>query len=415
VLGFVQNIFGNRVQPIGVDFGSDCLRLAQVQHCGSRYKLIAAAAVDVPPEIRHEPQGRLQFFAQQAPQLLAAAPFRGRQAVLGLPAASMHIRHLRLDRMSDQALKEAIPEQTFGKLPLDPAGTLLRHYIAGEIRGEQDAKLEVIVMAAARQWIDQFLAAALAARLEIIAMNVEPLALVDCFSHIYRRKSDWHMTQCLVDIGSSGTRATIWRSGQMLFARGLSIGGDHLTRATASALSIGFEDARTLRIKLAATSPPPIYTPTEQNPDSALSLARRASDRFDSPVDRNDSLAPPSCVTTAALAQQARLVQLACHDTVTELAGDLDACRRDHESTFPTSTVDRLIFVGGEARQRQVCRQIANQLGLFAQLGDPMCRMIPSAQSECEIPIDPRTPQPAWAVAIGLSMGAHHRAAIAAA
>lgn len=413
MLGFVQNIFGNRVQPIGVDFGSDCLRLAQVQHCGNGYKLIAAASADVPSAIRHEPLGRLQFFAQQAPQLLAAAPFRGRQAVLGLPAASMHIQHLRVDRMNDQALKKVIPEQAIGKLPLDPSGAVLRHYIAGEIHPGQNPKLEVIVMAAAREWIDQFLAAALAARLEIVAMNVEPLALVDCFSHIYRRKSDWQMTQCLVDIGSSGTRATIWRNGQMLFARGIPIGGDHLTRAAASALSIGFEDARTLRVKLAAVSPPPVSARDE--PDAAPSLARRASDRSGSQSDKHDAIPAPSCVTTAALAQQARLVELACNPTVSELAGELDACRRDHESTFPTSTVDRLVFVGGEARQRLVCRQIANQLNLFAQLGDPMCRMIPSAHAEYEIPIDPRTPQPAWAVAIGLSMGALRRSAVAAA
>jgi type IV pilus assembly protein PilM len=409
MLGFVQNIFGSRIQPIGVDFGSDCLRMAQVQVNGGSFRLIAAASADVPAPIRHEPTGRLHFFAQHASRLLESAPFRGRQVVLGLPAAAMHIQHLRLDCMNDQALKQAIPLQTQGKLPLDPTRALLRHHVAGEVRRERDAKLEVIVMAAARQWIDQFLAAAAAARLDILAMNVEPLALVDCFSHIYRRKSDWNMTQCLVDIGSSGTRATIWKNGKMLFARGIPIGGDHLTRAAASGLSIGFEDARTLRIKLAATSPPPVIESADANPSTLGSAGRRASDR--SGADAEGAI-QSSCATTAALAQQARLVELACGATVSELAGELDLCRRDHEATFPASPVARLIFVGGEARQRQVCRQIANQLGLCSQLGDPMCRIkVPS--TELQSLIDPRVPQPAWAVAIGLSLGAHRLAAVA--
>jgi hypothetical protein len=35
-------------------------------------------------------------------------------------------------------------------------------------------------------------------------MNVEPKALVDCFTNIYRRKSDAEQTTCYVDIGCPG-------------------------------------------------------------------------------------------------------------------------------------------------------------------------------------------------------------------
>jgi type IV pilus assembly protein PilM len=413
MLGFVQNIFGARVQPIGVDFGSDCLRLAQVQQIGKNFKLVAAASADVPANIRHDPPNRLQFFIQQVPQLLGAAPFRGRQAVLALPAASMHIQHLQLNRMNDEALKkavflEALGLEALGKLPIDPSLAVLRHYVVGQINSEQDGKLEVILMAAAREWIQQLLVAAAAARLDIVGMNVEPMALVDCFSHIYRRKSDAHMTQCLVDIGSSGTRATIWRAGQMLFARGIPIGGDRLTQAAATALSIGFEDARTLRIKLAANLPPPTVKPASgENRRVADGSGAQAAP----PGAADDAIAESLCATTTALALQAWQVEQACRQTVSELAGQLHLCRRDHEATFPAAPVDRLIFVGGEARQRHVCRQIANHLGLASQLGDPMCRLSDAGEPEIETGIDRRAPQPAWAVAIGLSMGAYRRAA----
>jgi len=405
MLGFVQNIFSARVQPIGVDFGSDCLRLAQVQQIGKDFKLVAAASTDVPGNIRHDANSRLQFFIHQLPQLLAAAPFRGRQAVLALPAASTHIQHLQLDRMNDEALKKAVFLEALGKLPIDPASAVLRHFIVGQINAEQDSKLEVILMAAGRQWIQQLLIAAAAARLDIVGMNVEPMALVDCFSHIYRRKSDVQMTQCLVDIGSSGTRATIWRAGHMLFARGIPIGGDQLTAAAATALSIGFEDARTLRIKLAANLPPPAVK-------TAVGEARRASDKAaENAQHATAQEAPSSCVTTTALARQACEVEQACRQVVSALAAQLELCRRDHQTTFPAAPVDRLVFVGGEARQRQVCREIANQLGLSAQLGDPMCRMGDVKESAIETGIDRRAPQPAWAVAIGLSMGAYRSAA----
>jgi type IV pilus assembly protein PilM len=343
------------------------------------------------------------------PQLLATAPFRGRQAVLALPAASMHIQHLQLDRMNDEALKKAVFLEALGKLPIDPSSAVLRHYVAGQINSEQDSKLEVILMAAAREWIQQLLVAAAAARLDIVGMNVEPMALVDCFSHIYRRKSDAFMTQCLVDIGSSGTRATIWRAGQMLFARGIPIGGDRLTEAAAAALSIGFEDARTLRIKLAANLPPPApRTATGENRRAADTPGPQAGSHA---VALDDGIAESLCATTTALARQALQVEQACRQTVSELAGELHLCRRDHEATFPAAPVGRLIFVGGEARQRHVCGQIANHLGLASQLGDPMCRLNDAGASSTETGIDRRSPQPAWAVAIGLSMGAYRAAA----
>ena len=60
-------------------------------------------------------------------------------------------------------------------------------------------------MAAAREMVNQFLAAAAKAKLDVTGMNVEPKALIDCFTQVYRRKSDAELTNCFVDIGSSAS------------------------------------------------------------------------------------------------------------------------------------------------------------------------------------------------------------------
>jgi Tfp pilus assembly PilM family ATPase len=67
--------------------------------------------------------------------------------------------------------------------------------------------------------------------------------------------------------------------------------------------------------------------------------------------------------------------------------------------------VQRLIFVGGEANQRSLCQHIARELGVAAQVGDPLVRMGKSSDVGIESGIDRRAPQPAWSIAIGLSMG----------
>ena len=97
-------------------------------------------------------------------------------------------------------------------------------------------------------------------------------------------------------------------------------------------------------------------------------------------------------------------VQAACAEPLGRLAEELALCRKYYEATFPNQPVQRLIFIGGEAHQRSLCQQIARQLGVAAQVGDPLSRMA-RIEEPAEGELDRRTPQPAWAVAVGLSMG----------
>src|SRR5437868_125104 len=96
---FVQSWFSSPSSPIGVDFGSDCLRVAQVELVDNEHKLCAVACADVPPHVRNEPYARFNFFAEIIRELLAQNNFRGRRVMLNLPACFMHIQHLRLPKM----------------------------------------------------------------------------------------------------------------------------------------------------------------------------------------------------------------------------------------------------------------------------------------------------------------------------
>lgn len=380
MLGLVQNWFGPRCNPIGVDFGTDCLRLAQVQWVDDDWRLIAAASTDVPSICREDPTQRTTFFSEMTRELLVHGGFRGRSVVLGLPAASMYIQHLRMTKMDEQDLKKALPWEARGKLPIDPSKAMLRHMVAGDIYADQELRHEVIVMAAKNETVDQMLTAAKKARLDVVGMNVEAMAVLDCFTQVYRRTADEQITNFFVDIGSSGTRVYLAQGRKILFARVIPIGGDQLTTVVADALKIPFHEAQAIRAKLS-------------QPHRSAASAKTAVETAEAPA------AEP--VIDANL----KKVQEACAGLLPRLIEELNLCRRYYEATFPTKPVDRLVFIGGEARHRGLCQQIARELGLAAQLGDPMCRMNKWCQIGMESGIDRRQAQPAWAVAIGLSMG----------
>src|SRR6185369_942191 len=95
--------------PIGVDFGTDCLRMAQIQVVDGEPRIVAAASADVPSHVRNDPAGRASFFVETTRDLLAQGKFKGRQAILALPAAQMFIQHLRVAKMGEDELKKALP------------------------------------------------------------------------------------------------------------------------------------------------------------------------------------------------------------------------------------------------------------------------------------------------------------------
>jgi Tfp pilus assembly PilM family ATPase len=138
----------------------------------------------------------------------------------------------------------------------------------------------------------------------------------------------------------------------------------------------------------------------------ARSLGEFDDDMNDEDADDN-ALGGAGRSDPALLAEKADLVKSACRHPLQRLVEELDLCRRYYETTFPDRPVNRALFVGGEARQQSLCQYLAGELGLPAQVGDPLARMSRAADIAPETGIDRHEPQPAWAVAIGLSLGAN--------
>jgi len=442
MLGIVQNLFSSRRNPIGIDFGTETLRLAQVAPgaVDGELRVLAAASLDVPSSARNDPQLRLAFFVSALKELLPSGGFKGRQAVLGLPSSALQLLHVRLPQMDEAALTKAIPFEARGKLPYDPSHALIRHIVAGEVYHGSEQKLETILMASPKAAVEALLAAAGKAKLDIVGINTEPLALIDCFMRLSRRKDDRDAVVCYVDIGASGSRAIIARGGKVLFARSIAIGGDHFTRAVAQQAKLSYDDAKLMRLRLAeaaqpmagtaaeaaprGTTPPVQFASTGTTDDetpgpsaensfallgAAMAKKQGAASviepRRAGPAAERGSTATESTAAGDTLARELRLVETAVREPLTRLIEELDMCRRYHEATFPSAPVDKLLFIGGEARQKGLCAHVARELGLAASVGDPLARMAKTTELPPESGLDRRGPQPGWAVALGLSMG----------
>lgn len=383
------NWFANKTNPIAIDIGTDSIKMLQVEPREGQMRLIAAATCDIPDAVRGGKNGERDNFVIDSIKKMLGEGFKGKQAVTCLPAASMAVQHLRVAKMTNEELAKALVFEAAGKLPFDPRRAVMRHTISGEVYQNQEAKQEVIVMAAPREAVDSHLAILEKARLEVVGIHTEPTALIECFGHLFRRKGDENISTLFIDMGAGSTHVVIAHGKHMVFAKHIQVGGDTFTKRVADALKKPGPEARVIRINVSHHE-----AHAQRLPAGVVSIGATAN-----PLGKNGSTNGHAHLDEDTITR----VKAAIEEPLEILISELHLCVRYYESIFAGKTVDRAIFVGGESRHVQLCQAIAQRLSLPATLGDPLARLLKDTATKCAF--DMRQPQPGWAIAVGLGLG----------
>lgn len=354
-------IIRGRTLPIGVDLGTGSVKMAQLRTEQDKVELMAAGTVALPKRHKEDMAPRLDTMAKGIRQVLHTNDFKGRECILSLPAEATFVQHVRLPKLPAEETAKALQMELQGKLPYPVESAVIRHIAAGEVFGDGEPKQEVICIAAARRTLDAYLAMAGKAKLDVIGVNVEACAVVECFSRLFRRAADAGRTILFLDIGAASTQIVLSHGERIVFARNLLQGGRQLDQAVADGMRISLDQAHALRVDL---------------------LKGKHEGGQDEEVYR--------------LLEQ----------PINALADELTQCLRYYESVFRNQSVERSIFVGGQAYDKRLCQSIAQRLNLPAQIGDPLVRVERVQGAGLSTGLDRREPQPDWAVAIGLSLGA---------
>lgn len=371
-----------RYSPIGIDFGADSLKLLQVT-LADPPQLVVAAAEPVPQESRGDLNLRMLFFTEALQQLFKQHPFKARRVICSLPSYQVLIHHLQVSRNDDPAeIRQQIDAHLRERLNVDPSRLVVRHHDVATVVRDGAAKLEVLCMAVGQEVVSRYMQMMQHCRLDVVGLHAEPPAIVKSFGHLYRRADDANRTTGFIDIGAATTKFVIAHGKDVAFAKAIPVAGDHLARQDAATTGKQHNASHPERRD---TQPPHVPSPRTG------ALAVFAGPIGDHPHDTSDA-----AVAVAEPPSQRNEV-LDC------LVDELQLCLRHHQSLFPARPIEKLVFLGGESRQTQVCQQIARALRLGAQLGDPLARLTKPAGAPAEN-LDLRQPQPGWAVPLGLCL-----------
>jgi type IV pilus assembly protein PilM len=214
-----------KVFPIGVDMGSETLKMAQLVQDGDGLRVIAGTKDDLPPDVKLGTSQWQHWVIKTIRQMIAQGTFKGRKVVTALPVDEVFIDQIKIPRTPDDRLKDTVLGKIAGKLPFESKDALVQFVVTNAA-----AETDVLVMATERTKVDRHLAIYEKAGLQIQAIGVWPLAMVAGYLNFFgRRKSDIETTVMLLEVGANFTKVAICRHKNLLFARLLTIGIKQLT------------------------------------------------------------------------------------------------------------------------------------------------------------------------------------------
>ncbi|GAF74911.1 unnamed protein product, partial [marine sediment metagenome] len=125
---------------------------------------------------------------------------------------------------------------------------MIRHIVAGEVYCDGEVKQEIIVVAIPLDTMDAYLNMARRAGLKVVGVNIESLAIVECFSHLFPWGSNPEHTALYIDLGSASTQVVIARGKNIVFARNLRCRGSDLEKIIAEGMDVSEDHIREFRM-----------------------------------------------------------------------------------------------------------------------------------------------------------------------
>jgi type IV pilus assembly protein PilM len=359
-----------RQLPIGLDIGSATLRMLQLGGTERDLRVVEAGKAAIPLDVKDDPARRRAFVVEAIRHLLKERRFRGREVVVGVSTSDLAVRNVRMPKMPDEDLAEAVSWEAQNKFPFDTATAVIQYLKAGEVRQGDQVLDEIILFAVPRAEVESRIELATEAGLDPVSLDAEPAAVFRGFERFLRRREDEAVVTALADIGMQ-TRLVITLGRNIVFVKTIPIGGAVFNRAVAECLELA--------------------------PGESEALRRRLSRRKSEPDEESGE---PDRIT--------RAVSDAIRPHLEDLANEIGLCLRYYSVTFRGERPESIILSGGEAHDSAIAAALGERLELATKVGDPFRNVRLDA---VDTVVDRRGVRSEWAAAFGLTFKGFHLAA----
>jgi type IV pilus assembly protein PilM len=244
----IRGLFAGGKQLAGLDIGSSCIKLAEIQETPkgrvlSRFSRIPLARGVIVDGAVAEPAA----LTATLKELYKQSGCKRKNIVTSISGHSVIVKKVTFAQMSEEELRELIRDEAGKYLPFDDMGAVAYDF---QILGENPynpTQMEVLLIAAKQDIIDGYMEAAQAAGLLPVIMDVDSFALETMYEENY--EFDENDVTVLTNIGASITNLNVVKGGVSIFTRDFTLGGNSVTETVAEKLGISFEEAEKAKIE----------------------------------------------------------------------------------------------------------------------------------------------------------------------
>lgn len=208
-----------RPPVVGLDLGSHAVKAVALRANRRGWSLFAAGELAMPPG----EQMTQEEVSETAAALLDTLGLRRAQVAAALPGRAVIVKRLALPFMRKEELAEAIPWEAEQNVPFALADVLLDYQVIGGGKAMPAEALDVLLVAARRDRVNERVAAIVATGRKPAVLDVEAFALANAYAVNYPNRAD--PLSALIHIGRSSTIVCVLDLGRPVFTRDISIGG----------------------------------------------------------------------------------------------------------------------------------------------------------------------------------------------
>jgi type IV pilus assembly protein PilM len=215
-----MGLFGKKTS-VGLDIGSGFVKLVEVDHSGDQPEVSRVAMEPLLPDAIVE--GEIMdpgLVADTIKSLFERVGIKGREVVTAVGGHDVIIKKIEMDRMKESDAREVIRWEAEQHVPFDIKSVELDFQVLNPL--DEGLQMEVILVAAKKELIDNRIALLADAGLSASVIDVDAFALHNAFERNYPEAMEGIVA--LVNVGHEITNVNILEDGVPILTRDIPFG-----------------------------------------------------------------------------------------------------------------------------------------------------------------------------------------------
>lgn len=242
-----KGLFSGGSQVIGVDVGSDSLKLVEILDTPKGPFLNKFAQVSLTRGVIVNGElAEPSIFTEKLARLSSSCRCQRRPAVAALSGNSVMVKKVNFNQMEEGELRELLRDEGSKYLPFEDFSEVYLDFQVLKGSDVNPNQMEVLIVAAKKDLVDGYASAFLEAGHGLVIMDVDSYALETMYEENYEFEEE--DVVALINIGASTTNINVVKGGMSIFTRAFSLGGNIITEGIQRSRGGTFEDAELMKI-----------------------------------------------------------------------------------------------------------------------------------------------------------------------